>query len=136
MRLGAHDTLGAIRSAEDAAAVRARLPGGQGARYVIEAVGRPEAWQAAMLLAAPGGEVTLYGGCAPGSSLALDAARLHYDELRVQGSYHHTPGTVREALDVLARDARYESLIAGAITLDQVPETLRGGSGDKYQVSL
>src|SRR4051812_25350235 len=34
---------------------------------VFEAVGRPEAWRAAVAAAAPGGVVVLVGGCPPGS---------------------------------------------------------------------
>ena len=42
---------------------------------------------------APGGEVLLHGGCPAGSR--GDACRprpLHYSEVTIRGSYHHTPG--------------------------------------------
>jgi len=42
--------------------------GGSGADVVIECIGDPAAWELAPTLAARGGEVLLYGGCAAGAS--------------------------------------------------------------------
>jgi L-iditol 2-dehydrogenase len=53
----------------------------------------------------PGGLVNLFGGCAPGTTLALDAGRVHYGELTIKGVYHHRPDTVRRALEMLADPA-------------------------------
>jgi L-iditol 2-dehydrogenase len=69
---------------------------------VFEAVGRPEAWRAAVDAAAPGGVVVLVGGCPPGSDAAFPAAPLHYDELELRGSFHHSPAEVDRALALLA----------------------------------
>jgi hypothetical protein len=68
---------------------------------VVEAVGRPETWALAAGLARPGGEVLLHGGCPPGSSVTLPTGPLHYQELTLRGSYHHTPEAVRAALALL-----------------------------------
>jgi L-iditol 2-dehydrogenase len=72
---------------------------------VIESVGDPSLWQAAHSLAAPGGEVLLYGGCAPGSTVTFDTGRLHYDEIDAKGAFHYTRASVREALGLLASGA-------------------------------
>jgi L-iditol 2-dehydrogenase len=74
-----------------------------GADIVIECVGRPETWQLAQALAAPGAEVLLYGGCAAGTRAAFDTYRLHYEEMDLKGAFHYTRADVRTALDLLER---------------------------------
>jgi L-iditol 2-dehydrogenase len=69
---------------------------------VLEAVGRPAAWRAAIAAAAPGATVVLVGGCPSGSEVTLPAAPLHYAELDVRGAFHHTPAEVDRALELLA----------------------------------
>ncbi|MDA3005633.1 MAG: zinc-binding dehydrogenase, partial [Actinomycetota bacterium] len=116
-------------------AVRAAHGDGRGPDAVVEAVGRPDAWEAAVALARPGGEVLLYGGCAPGTTVTLPTHPLHYGELSVRGSYHHTPAAVRAALAHLAAgDAPYDDLLGDEITLEDVAPVLRAGSGDKRPV--
>ncbi len=80
--------------------------GGTGADVVVECVGRPEVWEAAPALAAVGGEVLLYGGCAAGTSAAFDTYRVHYDEVDLKGAFHYGTADVAEA---------YELLVAGAV---------------------
>lgn len=69
----------------------------------VDATGRVGGWQQAIRKARPGGQVLLFGGCAPGSSVPLDTERLHYHELTLRGAYHHRPATVGRALESLAR---------------------------------
>lgn len=76
--------------------------GGVGADVVVECVGRPEVWEAAPALAAPGGEVLLYGGCAAGTRASFDTLRLHYEEVDLKGAFHYRPASVREAYELLA----------------------------------
>ena len=88
-----------------------------------------------MAIARPGGEVLLYGGCAPGTTVTLPTFPLHYGELAIRGSYHHTPEAVREALAHLAANgAPYDELLGDTITLEDVPGILTAGSGLKRPV--
>ena len=100
-RFGAAHTILATRGAEDVERLRA-LTGGRGAELVIEAVGRPEAWELAVAMAAPGGTVNLFGGCARGSTFSVPTARVHYDEVTLLGTYHHAPRYLAQALEILA----------------------------------
>lgn len=135
VRFGAARAMDAPRDPDDLAQVRAAHGEGRGPDAVVEAVGRPEAWEAAVALARPGGEVLLYGGCAPGATVTLPTHPLHYGELSVRGSYHHTPQAVRRALQHLADgDAPYGELLGDDITLEEVPGVLRAGSGPKRPV--
>jgi L-iditol 2-dehydrogenase len=59
-------------------------------------------WRLLPDLVAPGGRVLLFGGCAPGETVAWDAARLHYSEISLIGSFHYSPDDAREALRMLA----------------------------------
>ncbi len=79
------------------------LTGGRGADVVIEAVGLPEIWQLAVKLLRRGGVVNFFGGCAEGTEVPVDTNRLHYSELTLRASFHHTPALIRQALDVVGR---------------------------------
>ena len=74
---------------------------GHGFDCVIEAVGKPETWNYAIELVRPAGRVNLFGGCPRGTELRVDTTRLHYDEIRIVASFHHTPQTIRKALEYL-----------------------------------
>jgi L-iditol 2-dehydrogenase len=92
---------------------------------VFEAVGRPEAWRAAVQAAAPGGAVIFVGGCAAGSDAALPTRPLHYDELDLRGAFHHSREEVDRALELLAEGALdWRALAAGPIGLEELPTAL------------
>jgi len=80
-----------------------RLTGGRGADVVIEAVGLPEVWQLAIKLLRRGGVVNFFGGCPEGTEVPVDAGLLHYSELTLKASFHHTPDLIRQALEVISR---------------------------------
>jgi L-iditol 2-dehydrogenase len=90
-----------VARAPDAVAAVRQAAGGD-VRCVIEATGRPEAWEQAMAIAGKGGTVVFFGGCAPGTSVSMDTRRVHYEELRLLGVFHHTPGLIRRAVALLA----------------------------------
>jgi L-iditol 2-dehydrogenase len=95
---------------------------GRGADIVIEAAGSEEAWRDAVALVRPGGTVALFGGLPADARPEVDAYRLHYEELTLRGSFHHTPATVRAALAFLASGAYpWERLITHRVLLDDLP---------------
>jgi len=79
------------------------MTGGRGADVVIEAVGVPEVWQLAIKLLRRGGVVNFFGGCPSGTELRLDTNLLHYSELTLKASFHHTPALIRKALEMVSR---------------------------------
>jgi L-iditol 2-dehydrogenase len=81
-------------------ALRATL-GGPGADVAIDATGRPEVWAQAVTAVTRGGTVVFFGGCAPGTTVPLDTRRVHYEELTLVGAFHHTPETIRRAVELL-----------------------------------
>src|ERR1051325_11416063 len=80
-----------------------KLTGGRGADIVIEAVGLPEVWQLAIKLLRRGGVVNFFGGCPEGTEVPVNAGLLHYSELTLKASFHHTPALIRQALDIISR---------------------------------
>jgi L-iditol 2-dehydrogenase len=105
---------------------------------VLEAVGRPEAWRAAVEAAAPGATVVLVGGCPGGTDVSLPTAPLHYDELDVRGAFHHSRAEVDRALDLLASGAvDWRALAGETIGLDALGAALdrpAGGTARKLVV--
>jgi L-iditol 2-dehydrogenase len=92
---------------------------------VFEAVGRPGAWRTAVEAARPGAVVVLVGGCPPGNEVALPADQVHYEELDLRGSFHHSRDEVDRALAVLGSGALDWRLLAGeTIGLEQLPAAL------------
>jgi L-iditol 2-dehydrogenase len=95
---------------------------GRGADVVIEAAGTEEAWLDAQQLVRPGGTVVLFSGLPRDARPPLDAYRLHYEELTIRGSFHHTPKTVRAALMFLASGAYpWERLVTHQVGLEGLP---------------
>jgi L-iditol 2-dehydrogenase len=96
-----------------------------GHELVMEAVGRPQAWRAAIDAAAPGGTVVLVGGCPSGSDVTLPTAPLHYAELDVRGAFHHTRDEVDRALALLAAgDVDWRALAGPTIGLHDLHNAL------------
>ncbi|MFL5964860.1 MAG: zinc-binding dehydrogenase [Gaiellaceae bacterium] len=95
---------------------------GTGADVVIEAAGSDAAWRDAVELVRPGGTVVMFSGLQRDARPPVDAYRLHYDELTVRGSFHHTPATVRAALGFLGSGAYpWERLVTHRVLLEELP---------------
>ncbi len=114
-------------------------PGGKGFHLVVEAAGQAETSQAALGAVRKGGVVNLFAGCAAGTEIALDAPRVHYEEIVVTATFHHTPQSIRAALRQLA-DPAFDAgaLITTRVPLDRLPallaEMARGGDSLKAAV--
>jgi L-iditol 2-dehydrogenase len=100
-RMGAHDVVQIIKNPNVVDSVRHLTPHGRGVDIAIEAVGRPEAWQMAVETVRKGGTVNFFGGCATGTTVELDTNRLHYSEITLKASFHHTPEAVRKAFQLI-----------------------------------
>jgi L-iditol 2-dehydrogenase len=125
MRLGADEVFDTQAIDDIVGTLTARTEGGRGADKVIEAVGTPAAWETAIVLARKAGTVSLFGGCAAGSRIALDTHRIHYDELTLKGTFHHTPQTIRTALDLIeAGEIPAAALIQNEAPLSDLPTVL------------
>jgi L-iditol 2-dehydrogenase len=114
--------------------VRKITNGRRGADVVVEAVGTTETWQQAMGMVRRGGTINLFGGCPSGTHIPLDTTLIHYSEITIKASFHHTPRHIREALETIHRgNLRARSLITGEerlSSLSNVLERLLNRNGD------
>ena len=78
------------------------ITSGLGPEIVVEAVGLPEIWELSTKIVRRGGTVNLFGGCKKGTSVEIDTFRLHYEELKLIGVFHHTPDYAVKALKMLS----------------------------------
>jgi len=100
---------------------------------VIEAVGKPEAWEVATRSVRKGGKVNFFGGCPAGTTVSLDTNLLHYSNLTLFSSFHHTPRAIRRALEWIESGVIQAPLfVDGETILDELPELFRSmASGNR-----
>jgi L-iditol 2-dehydrogenase len=102
------------------------LTEGRGSDIVIEAVGRPQTWQWAVDMVRPGGVVNFFGGCATGTKVEIDTNRLHYSELTLKATFHHTPQTVRRAFALIAeKKIKSADFVTGEAPLSSLKQVLQ-----------
>jgi L-iditol 2-dehydrogenase len=105
------------------AKLKSLLP--HGADVVIEAVGKPEAWQLCLSLVRKGGLINYFGGCVQGTSIQVDTFRLHYDEIKLIGVFHHSPEYIKAALELISGDKiSMKNLISQKFSLSDLPKAL------------
>ncbi len=104
------------------AAARALTPEGRGADIVFEAVATPETWQWAVQMTRKGGLVNLFGGPPSGTTVALDTNLIHYSDLTLKASFHHTPATARRAFELIT-SGRFQAqdFLTGTATIEDLP---------------
>jgi len=114
------------------------LTEGRGADIVVEAVGRRETWELAPKAARKGGTVLLFGGCGSGTEVTFEAEKIHYGELQIQGSFHHTPASVERAFKLIASGkVSIKPLISHEMPLDRAEEALQlMGNGKALKIAL
>jgi L-iditol 2-dehydrogenase len=102
---------------------------------VIEAVGKPETWEAAARLACKGGKVNLFGGCPAGTKATLETEIVHYSSLTLLSSFHHTPRAMRRALELIETGVvSAREFVTGECALADLPELFRRMSASNRAV--
>jgi L-iditol 2-dehydrogenase len=117
---------GIFEEETDEAVEHVRALTGDGTDIAIEAVGKPELWSAAVRMLRRGGKANFFGGCPAGTDVTLSTELLHYSGLTCLASFHHTPETNREALNVIsAGHVTACDFVGGEEPLSAVPDVLR-----------
>lgn len=102
---------------------------------IVEAVGKPEAWEAAVHLVRKGGTVNFFGGCPSGTTVTLDTTLIHYSDLTLLASFHHTPRTIRRALEFIeAGVIRAADFVDGECSLTNLPELFQAMTAGNHVV--
>jgi L-iditol 2-dehydrogenase len=102
---------------------------------VIEAVGQPVVWESAVHLVRKGGVVNFFGGCPSGTSITLDTTLIHYSNLTLLASFHHTPRTIRRALEFIeAGVIRAADFVDGECPLTRLPELFKSMAAGNHAI--
>jgi L-iditol 2-dehydrogenase len=139
LEMGAEQAVRSQPGVDLADLLRRRSPDGRGADVVIEAVGLPETSEAAVRAVRKGGVVQLFGGCPADTRIGIDSQLLHYQELTIKSTFHHTPESVRKAFRLIA-DGHVDpnAFITAEGPLEALPSVLRsmtsGGGGLKTAI--
>lgn len=123
-------------SIESAVAARTE---GRGADAAIECTGSAEMWERAPSLVRRGGAVSFFAGLPSATRVIFDAARLHYDEVRLIAPFHFTPGDVRTAFELIASGALpLQQFISGVYPLEQVGDAFArlDAGGDALKLAI
>jgi L-iditol 2-dehydrogenase len=122
--LGIAECLDTTQAADLTSLLR-ETTGGAGVDVAVDATGRPEVWEQAMVAVGRGGTVVFFGGCAPGTTVTVDTRRAHYEELALVGAFHHTPALIRQAVSLLESGGLVpDGLLTHTMGLGQVREAL------------
>ncbi|GAG97285.1 unnamed protein product [marine sediment metagenome] len=93
----------------------------RGADVAIEAIGLPEVWEQTISMVRKGGTVNLFGGCKRGTKVSIDTSLIHYSQINIKGVFHHTPGHVKRALNLICNKAiDIDSLITDELPLSEI----------------
>tara|TARA_B100001123_G_scaffold42513_1_gene43637 strand:- start:29762 stop:30793 length:1032 start_codon:yes stop_codon:yes gene_type:complete len=125
-RMGASELVTAVDDVDWVNQVRNYTDSSRGADAVIEAVGTPDTWQAAMGMVRGGGTVNFFGGCPGNSHVPIDTSLVHYSEVSLKSSFHHTPRHIRQALEVIRRsDLRSADFVINEAPLSDLLSVFR-----------
>src|SRR5438128_1695127 len=114
--LGAAATADCSKTDNAVAAVRQLTGRNLGAAAAIDAVGSPTTWQWAVQMVRCGGTVNLFGGCPSGTKVEFESSALHYSEITINSSFHHTPLFVRDATEtIVGRELLARDLLPGQL---------------------
>ncbi|MCU0788263.1 MAG: alcohol dehydrogenase catalytic domain-containing protein [Verrucomicrobia bacterium] len=133
-RLATARTLGAV-CVETPDSLKVLPQGHRGFDAVIEAVGKPEVWEQAVRMVRKGGVVNFFGGCPSGTFITLDTTLLHYSNLTLRASFHHTPRAIRRALEFIESGVIHSrDFVSGDCLLDELPDLFRSMSAGNRAV--
>jgi L-iditol 2-dehydrogenase len=124
---GAAEVVQIEEGVDTVAAVRALTEGGRGVDVAIEAVATPATWEWAVAMVRKGGVVNFFGGPPRGTVVALDTNRLHYGDITLKASFHHTPAACAEAF-ALIQGGQFKAaeFVTASAGLEDVPSVFAG----------
>ncbi len=123
---GAQEVVQISAGQDTVEAVRALTPDKRGADIVIEAVARPQAWEWSVDMVRRGGVVNFFGGPPKGTKVSFDTNRLHYSDITLKASFHHTPAAVRKAFRLICEGkVKSADYVTGQASLANLSDVLK-----------
>ena len=123
-KLGASQLVNARE--QDPLMVVRELTDGFGADVVIECAGTKPTWESSVDVVRRGGRVLWFGGLPSGTTVEIDAARVHYGEIDLLNMHGGTVADAREAFElIVSGDVQVAPLLSGELPLEQVELALK-----------
>lgn len=122
--------------------VRELTPASRGVDIAIEAVALPETWEQAVEMVRNGGVVNFFGGPETGTKVQFDTNRLHYGDLTLKATFHHTPEICRRAFALIAGGKfQADRFITGHASLSELNHAFaqlldRAGHGNQIKTAI
>jgi L-iditol 2-dehydrogenase len=133
-RLGAVATINVTEVVDVPSALKELTEDRRGPDSVVEAAGKPDTWNLALALVRRGGTVNFFSGLPSGTRLEINPAVIHYSEIKMISTFHHTPRFFREALEAIRRgDISAHDFVSEEIRLADLPqafERMKSRSGE------
>jgi len=121
MKLGAYKVINISKVQNPVEEVKKLTEDKRGTDAAIEAVGLPEVWEQTISMVRKGGTVNLFGGCKRGTKISIDTSLIHYSQINIKGVFHHTPGHVKRALNLICnKEIDINSLITDEFPLSEI----------------
>ena len=125
LKFGANKTINIAKVQNPVEEVRKYTEDKRGVDVAIEAVGLPEVWEQTISMVRKGGTVNLFGGCKRGTKVSIDTSLIHYSQINIKGIFHHTPGHVKRALNLICNKAiDFDSLITDELPLGEISSVI------------
>lgn len=122
-KLGAAATVNVATVDDPVATVKALTEEERGPDAVVEAAGNPSTWKLALDMVRRGGVINCFSGLPTGTRMEIDPAALHYSEIKLISTFHHTPRFIREALEAIRRgDISAQDFVTEEIGLTELPQ--------------
>jgi L-iditol 2-dehydrogenase len=133
-KLGASHVVNVADSPDVAVAVKQFTEDRRGPDAVVEAAGNPSAWKLALSMVRRGGVINFFSGLPSGTMVEIEPAAMHYSEIKLISTFHHTPRFIREALEAIKRgDITAQDFVTEEISLADLPqafERMKSRSGE------
>ncbi len=109
-----------------------RLTGGYGVDAVIVSVPEPRLVQDAMAVVARGGVINLFAGLPSQTELTVEAYRLHYDEVRLFGTFGFGPDDFRRAVEMLGSQAVHvDGIVTKTVPFAELAQAFENASPER-----
>lgn len=136
-RLGAVATVNVAAVDDVAASVKALTEEERGPDAVVEAAGNPATWELALEMVRRGGVINCFSGLPTGTRLEIDPAAIHYSEIKLISTFHHTPRFIREALEAIRRgDISAQDFVTEEIALTELPQAFARMKSRSEEIKL
>src|SRR5258708_993906 len=133
-RLGAHAIINVNDTPDVVEAVRDYTQDKLVPDALVQTAGIPPAQQTALRPVRRGGVVNFFSGLPSGTKLEIEPAMIHYSEIKIISTFHHTPRFIREALEAVRRgDISAQDFVTEEIRLSDLPqafERMKSRSGE------